>query len=459
MHQKMAATLERAIGEIRAHAEGGARRRTTPTRPRWPMIVLRSPKGWTGPKEIDGHKVEGLLALAPGARSPTCATTRRTCKLLEDWMRSYRPEELFDAERHGSCPSCKALAPQGHAAHERQPARQRRRCCARSSSCPTSATTPSTVAARGTTLHENTKPLGEFLRDVMQQQPDQLPRLRPGRDRVEPPAGDLRGEQEDLDGRHAARGRRRRRARARRPRHGDAVGAHAARLARGLSAHRPPRLLPHLRGLRARHRLDVQPARQVAGHQQEPRAVARAGRVGEHPAVVDGLAAGSQRLLASGSRLHRSRDQQERRRSRASTCRRTPTRCCRSPTTACAAPTTSTSSSPTSRSTCSSRRSTRRSSTAPRASASGRGPAPTPARSRTSCWRRCGDVATHGGAGGGGDPARAGAGSEAALRQRRRSVQAAAGVRASARLDRARVRQPVHDGQADHLQLPRLSRG
>ncbi len=127
----------------------------------------------------------------------------------------------------------------------------------------------------------------------------------------------------------------------------------------------------------------------------------------------------------------------------------------RSRITACAAPTASTSSSPTSRSTCSSRRSTRRSSTAQRASASGRARAPTPARSPMSCWllrrRR-----HHGGAGRRRDPARAGAGSEAALRQRRGSVQAAAGVRASARVDRARVRQPVHHGQADHLQFPRL---
>ena len=110
------------------------------------------------------------------------------------------------------------------------------------------------------------------------------------------------------------------------------------------------------------------------------------GRVREHPAVVDGLAAGPQRLLASGPGIHRPGDQQGRRRSRASTCRRTPTRCCRSPTIAFAAPTTSTSSSPTSRSTCSSRRSTKRSRTAPRASASGRGPAPMRARNRMSSW-------------------------------------------------------------------------
>jgi xylulose-5-phosphate/fructose-6-phosphate phosphoketolase len=76
MHQKMAATLERAIDDIRGHQKA-ARESNEPFRPRWPMIVLRSPKGWTGPKEINGHKIE-----APGARtrcrSPTCATIRPT---------------------------------------------------------------------------------------------------------------------------------------------------------------------------------------------------------------------------------------------------------------------------------------------------------------------------------------------------------------------------------------------
>ena len=150
-------------------------------------------------------------------------------------------------------------------------------------------------------------------------------------------------------------------------------------------------------------------------------------------------------------------DQQEPVGRRASTCRPTRTRCWRSRITACAAPTTSTSSSPTSRSTCSSRPSTRRSSHC----AKGIGIWP---RASTDAGEEpdvvlasCGDVATM--------EALAAAAilreripdSEAALRQRRRSVQAAAGLRAPARVDRARVRQPVHHRQADHLQLPRLS--
>ena len=76
MHQKMAATLEEAIGEIRAQ-QRTARQSNNPFRPRWPMIVLRSPKGWTGPKEIRGHKVEGFWR-SHQVPFPMCATIRRT---------------------------------------------------------------------------------------------------------------------------------------------------------------------------------------------------------------------------------------------------------------------------------------------------------------------------------------------------------------------------------------------
>ena len=83
--------------------------RTTPIRPRWPMIVLRSPKGWTGPKEINGHKVEGSwrshqVPFADVRDNPA------NLKLLEDWMRSYKPEELFDASGR-FVPELRALAP------------------------------------------------------------------------------------------------------------------------------------------------------------------------------------------------------------------------------------------------------------------------------------------------------------------------------------------------------------
>jgi len=95
MHQKMASTLEQCILEIRS-LQQRARSSGDAARPCWPMIVLRSPKGWTGPKEIDGHKVEGswrshqIPILDP-------ATNKKSLKTLEDWLRSYKPEELFDA--------------------------------------------------------------------------------------------------------------------------------------------------------------------------------------------------------------------------------------------------------------------------------------------------------------------------------------------------------------------------
>ena len=97
MHQAFAATLDRSMDDIRAIQES-ARAGGTGTgerRPRWPMIVLRSPKGWTGPREVDGKRVEGYWRShqVPFADARQSASHR---EVLEEWMRSYRPEELFD---------------------------------------------------------------------------------------------------------------------------------------------------------------------------------------------------------------------------------------------------------------------------------------------------------------------------------------------------------------------------
>ncbi|MDP9037963.1 MAG: phosphoketolase family protein [Acidobacteriota bacterium] len=113
MHGKMAAVMERCIHEIRA-IQAKARSAAPGTaveRPRWPMIVLRTPKGWTCPKEIDGHKLEGswrahqMPVLDP-------ATNPAHLQLVEAWMRSYRPEELFD-ESGRLMPELKEMAPCG----------------------------------------------------------------------------------------------------------------------------------------------------------------------------------------------------------------------------------------------------------------------------------------------------------------------------------------------------------
>jgi xylulose-5-phosphate/fructose-6-phosphate phosphoketolase len=95
MHQAIAATLEYCITQIRS-IQDGARRSGEAKRPRWPMIVLRTPKGWTAPAEIDHHKVEGSWR-AHQVPMTDVTNNPEHLKILENWLRSYKPEELFDA--------------------------------------------------------------------------------------------------------------------------------------------------------------------------------------------------------------------------------------------------------------------------------------------------------------------------------------------------------------------------
>jgi len=110
MHQAMAETLDIAIAQIR-DMQDDARVRGNMTRPRWPMIVLDSPKGWTGPKLVDGLKVEGTFRAHQVPLSDPAAHPEHL-KLLEDWLKSYRPEELFD-QKGRLLPELAALAPKG----------------------------------------------------------------------------------------------------------------------------------------------------------------------------------------------------------------------------------------------------------------------------------------------------------------------------------------------------------
>jgi xylulose-5-phosphate/fructose-6-phosphate phosphoketolase len=167
MHQKMAATLEAAIFEIRAHQKK-AREAKEPFRPRWPMIVLRSPKGWTGPKEIKGHKVEGFwrshqVPFADVRDNPA------NLKLLEDWMRSYQPDELFDGGGR-LVPHLKALAPKGNRRMSANP-HANGGLLRRELKLPDFRKHAVTVPSHGTSEHENTRPLGEYLRDVLRNNP------------------------------------------------------------------------------------------------------------------------------------------------------------------------------------------------------------------------------------------------------------------------------------------------
>jgi xylulose-5-phosphate/fructose-6-phosphate phosphoketolase len=110
MHQLMAGTLEAAIEDIR-RIQDHARAAGDETRPRWPMIVLRSPKGWTGPKVVDGLKIEGTFR---AHQVPLLVDSDHPEHLgqLESWMRSYRPEELFDSAGR-LMPDLAGLAPEG----------------------------------------------------------------------------------------------------------------------------------------------------------------------------------------------------------------------------------------------------------------------------------------------------------------------------------------------------------
>ena len=110
MHQRMAATLEEISDEI-AQIQHRARSHGELGRPRWPMVVLRTPKGWTGPKEVDGLPAEGSFR-SHQVPLADLATKPEHLAQLEAWMRSYRPEELFD-EGGALLPELAALAPAG----------------------------------------------------------------------------------------------------------------------------------------------------------------------------------------------------------------------------------------------------------------------------------------------------------------------------------------------------------
>jgi xylulose-5-phosphate/fructose-6-phosphate phosphoketolase len=110
MHQLMSGTLDNVIENIR-HIQNNARNNNDTTRPRWPMIVLRSPKGWTGPKVVDGLQIEGTFR---SHQIPLLIDSDHPhhLKLLEEWMKSYKPEELFN-ENGSLLPELAELAPKG----------------------------------------------------------------------------------------------------------------------------------------------------------------------------------------------------------------------------------------------------------------------------------------------------------------------------------------------------------
>ncbi|MCG7390223.1 MULTISPECIES: phosphoketolase family protein [Pantoea] len=111
MHQQMADTLENAFDKIAAFQQAARTGGEQDGIPRWPMIILRSPKGWTGPQEVDGKKVEDFWR-AHQVPVAACREDAGHRQILEQWLRSYQPDDLFD-EQGRLKPELRALAPQG----------------------------------------------------------------------------------------------------------------------------------------------------------------------------------------------------------------------------------------------------------------------------------------------------------------------------------------------------------
>ena len=201
-------------------------------------------------------------------RWPTCGTTPTTCACSKQWMRSYRPEELFDEQGRPGGRAAGALAPRRRPPDGRQPPRQRRR--------PAPAARPARLhrlracpcREPAAELHESTRRSALMLRDVFMRNrgAGQLPPLLPRRDQLQPAGRGVRGREPLPRSSRSCADRRPRGAR--RPGDGGPERAQLPGLARGLPAHRPPRAVRHLRGVRHGLGVDDRAARQVAARRR-----------------------------------------------------------------------------------------------------------------------------------------------------------------------------------------------
>ena len=301
---RMAAALDEAW-ELIGRIQGQARSGTTELKPAWPMIVLRTPKGWTGPKEIDGKKVEGSFR-AHQVPAGDLKTNPDHLAIVEAWLRSYKPEELFEID--GSPASdIQEFVPKGDLrlgmVDDSIGGRVRRPM-----DLPDASIVAVPVDRPGATDAGALDQVGAYLREVMRRTeedrnfrifcPDELEfeQARGGArgDRARAPVV-RRGRQPLHAGRAGRRG----------PRRAPLRG-----LPRGLPQDRPARPVPVLRGVHPDRRLADRAVRQVAqGVQRDP--VAAAPRVAQHPAHVGRMAPGPQRLFAPEPGLHQQPAHQE----------------------------------------------------------------------------------------------------------------------------------------------------
>src|SRR5260370_24184003 len=167
MPQRLARTLVLVIGEIKA-IQADARKGGFTSRPLWPMIVFRSPKGWTGPKEVDGQKTEGYWRSHQVPMADMAHPGH--VQILETWMKSYKPEELFDKTGR-LIPDLAELPPQGE---KRMTAHMHTNSglLLKDLKLPDFRDYAVDVPAPGATDAESTRIMGKFLRALMKQHLD-----------------------------------------------------------------------------------------------------------------------------------------------------------------------------------------------------------------------------------------------------------------------------------------------
>ena len=163
MHQSMAATLDAIVAEIR-DIQCDARKHGFRERPRWPMIILRSPKGWTGPEAVDGKPIEGTFR-AHQVPVAQLATQPEHLKILEEWLKGYRPEELFDTNGR-LIPELAALAPKSERRMGANP-HANGGLLLRDLKMPDFRDHALKVAEPGVTEAESTRVQGQFMREVL----------------------------------------------------------------------------------------------------------------------------------------------------------------------------------------------------------------------------------------------------------------------------------------------------
>jgi xylulose-5-phosphate/fructose-6-phosphate phosphoketolase len=167
VHRQLAAALGDALDDI-ARIQRAAREEGETARPQWPMLILRTPKGWTGPKNVDGLPVEGTWRSHQVPLADVRQKPERIAQ-LEEWLRSYRPEELFD--EHGALvPELEALAPEGERRMSAN-AHANGGLLLRDLVLPDFRDYAVDVESPGTTFTEATRTLGHFLRDVIPRNP------------------------------------------------------------------------------------------------------------------------------------------------------------------------------------------------------------------------------------------------------------------------------------------------